>query len=276
MLRILYLNKGAAKLVFCLNSYDRIKYNVFLKIVNNDMDESIIEELINKAGEAVSKHYNDEEITAILKDDDDFEKPVAIMSLGGLNKDTALLLIRHLTGCDGRIREASAYKISEFLNDPEYCQWFLNEDCAIIIINGIMDINPNVSRNLIEGIRHCKEMQTLIFPKLIQRIENILKKLKEISASPFFENKLNDRKNHAKNKIVFNLYWALEALYCTEFNDLDDERLINILDFTSGYIDYTIREKSARIISKMKNPPNDLLHKLKNDKNFYVKNQLLC
>ena len=240
------------------------------------MDESLIKELINKAGEAASKHYNNKEIAEVLNSEDDFEKPVAIMSLETLNEDEALLLIKHLTGCDGRIREASAFKISEFLNDLEYCQWFLNEDCASIIVNGIMDINPNVSRNLIEGIKFCKEMQTLIFPKLVNRIESILKKLKEISISPFCENKLNDRKNHAKNKIVFNLYWALEALYYTEFNDSDNTRLIEILNFTSDYIAYTIREKSARIISKMKNPPRDLLHKLKNDKNFYVKNQLLC
>ena len=54
------------------------------------------------------------------------------------------------------------------------------------------------------------------------------------------------------------------------------EKILNILSFSSGYTDYTIREKTAKILSKMENAPDDLLQKLKNDKNFYVKNQLLC
>ncbi len=239
------------------------------------MDESLIDKLIEKAANVVQKSYKKEEIAAILKSDDELEKPIAIMSIEKIeDKTTADLLIDNLTGCDGRIREASAVKISEFLQNSETCIYFLDEKSIEIILDGIMDINPNVGRSLIDGIKECKQLQTLLQPHLINKIEKIITKLKEISESPFKENRLNNRKNHAKNKIMFNLYWALEALYFTDLGN-DSDKLFDILSFTSSIFDYTIREKAAKILSKMKNPPPVLLHKLKNDENFYVKNQLL-
>ncbi len=252
-----------------------------LEIVNNNMDESLIEAstdlLIERALEIAGKSYSKEEIIKLLKDGDEFEKPVVLMSLENIdNQAEADYLIDNLTGCDGRIREASALKISEFLQKTETSKYFLDKNSLKIILDGIMDINPNVSRALIEGIKGCKALQSFICKPLIERILNIIGKLKEIADTPYYENRLKNSKNHAKNKIVFNLYWALEALYYTEFNNSDDKKLLEILNFTSSYIDYTIREKAAKILSKMDKVPSDLLQKLKNDKNFYVKNQLLC
>ncbi len=227
------------------------------------MDESLINIAIERALEIIQKPYEKNEILSLLENGDEFEKPVAIMALENLcNKNEADLLINNLTGCDGRIREASALKISEFLKNSEIAPYFFDERSLETILNGIMDINPNVGR--------------LILPKLIDRILNIIEKLKALSDTPYADNKLKNTKNHAKNKIVFNLYWALEALYYTDFNNFTQEKLLDILNFTSGYIDYTIREKTAKILSKMNEQPSDLLQKLKNDKNFYVKNQLLC
>ncbi len=241
------------------------------------MDESLINIAIERALEIIQKPYEKNEILSLLENGDEFEKPVAIMSLESLcNKKEADLLINNLTGCDGRIREASALKISEFLKNSEIAPYFFDERSLETILNGIMDINPNVGRALIDGIKECQPLQKLILPKLIDRILNIIEKLKALSDTPYADNKLKNTKNHAKNKIVFNLYWALEALYYTDFNNFTQEKLLDILNFTSGYIDYTIREKTAKILSKMNEQPSDLLQKLKNDKNFYVKNQLLC
>lgn len=241
------------------------------------MDESLINIAIERALEIIQKPYEKDEILSLLENGDEFEKPVAIMSLESLcNKKEADLLINNLTGCDGRIREASALKISEFLKNSEIAPYFFDECSLETILNGIMDINPNVGRALIDGIKECQPLQKLILPKLIDRILNIIEKLKALSDTPYADNKLKNTKNHAKNKIVFNLYWALEALYYTDFNNFTQEKLLDILNFTSGYIDYTIREKTAKILSKMNEQPSDLLQKLKNDKNFYVKNQLLC
>jgi len=241
------------------------------------MDESLINFAIDKALEITRKPYERNEIISLLNNGDEFEKPVAIMSLDILyNKDEADLLINNLTGCDGRIREACALKISEFLKKEEIAQYFLDEESLETILNGIMDINPNVGRALIEGIKECPKLSKLILPKLLDRILNIIEKLKSLSDTPYRENKLKNTKNHAKNKIVFNLYWALEALCYTDFNNSKQDKLLEVLNFTSGYIDYTIREKAAKLLSKMENKPSHLLQKLKNDKNFYVKNQLLC
>lgn len=245
------------------------------------MDESLINNSIERALEIIQKSYAKPEILHLLEFGDEFEKPVAIMALDNIEeKFESELLIKNLTGCDGRIREAAALKISEFLTKSETAEYFFDEKSIETILNGIMDINPNVGRALIEGIKSCLPLQKLILAPLLDRILNIIEKLKEISNTPFFENKLKDTKNHAKNKIVFNLYWALEALYYTEFNNsynnFEGDKILQILNFAGGYIDYTIREKAAKVLSKMNEPPSDLLQKLKNDKNFYVKNQLLC
>ncbi len=244
------------------------------------MDDSVINSNIQKALEAVKKPYTKEEIKAVLCGEDEFEKPVAIISLDTIEKEEAELLIQNLTGCDGRIREASAVKISEFLSNRATAEFFLDELSVKTILNGIMDINPNVGRALIDGIKECKPLQEAILPFLLQRISELIEKLKEMSKTPFLENKLNDKRNHAKNKVVFNLYWGMEALYYTNFNNFQTgdirNKIIDILSFTSDYTDYTIREKAAKILFKTENAPDDLLQKLKNDKNFYVKNQLLC
>lgn len=245
------------------------------------MDESLINLAIERALEIIQKPYTKSEIFHLLEFGDEFEKPVAIMTLDNIEEEfEAELLINNLTGCDGRIREAAALKISEFLTKPETAEYFFDEKSIETILNGIMDINPNVGRALIEGIKNCPPLQKLILTPLLDRILSIIEKLKEISNTPFFENKLKDTKNHAKNKIVFNFYWSLEALYYTEFNNsynnFNGDKILQILNFAGSYIDYTIREKAAKILSKMDEPPFDLLQKLKNDKNFYVKNQLLC
>jgi len=245
------------------------------------MDESTINSLIQKALEITRKPYKKEEILNILNSKDEFEKPVAILSLEVLeSKKEAELLIQNLTGCDGRIREASAVKISEFLKNAKTAEYFLDKKSVETILDGISDMNPNVGRALIEGLKECKSLQEAILPLLIVKIFKLIEKLKEISETPFRENKLNDKRNHAKNKVVFNLYWGMEALCYTNFNNSKNEeirdKILDILSFTSDYTDYTIREKSAKILFKMNDAPNDLLQKLKNDKNFYVKNQLLC
>ena len=145
------------------------------------MDESIINSLIQKALDTVEKTYTKEEITAVLEYGDEFEKPVAILSLETLaDKKDAKLLTEHLTGCDGRIREASALKISEFLHNEKTAEYFLDEKGVKTILNGIMDINPNVGRALIDGIKTSASLQELILPLLLERIEELIENLKEL------------------------------------------------------------------------------------------------
>ena len=95
------------------------------------------------------------------------------------------------------------------------------------------------------------------------------------SATPqkFRENKEKSKKNHVINKKIFHLYWCLEGLSII-IDDKIDKNVEEILKVCSDFYDYTIREKTAQILAKIKNPPSELLQKLKNDDNFYVKNQI--
>ena len=120
-----------------------------LEIVNNNMDESLIEAstdlLIERALEIAGKSYSKEEIIKLLKDGDEFEKPVVLMSLENIvNQAEADYLIDNLTGCDGRIREASALKISEFLQKTETSKYFLNEKNIEIILKWFTSSNANL------------------------------------------------------------------------------------------------------------------------------------
>ena len=80
-------------------------------------------------------------------------------------------------------------------------------------------------------------------------------------------------KNHAKNKKVFSLYWYLESLYYC-ISEKYAEKICNILSYTINFNDYTIREKTSKLLTKISNPPVELLQKAKSDQNFYVKIQV--
>ena len=74
------------------------------------------------------------------------------------------------------------------------------------------------------------------------------------------------------NKEVFKLYWYLETIY-EFFNLIKDEDLIKIIAITKNIEEYTIREKSAKILTN--NLKNDKLKEFKKelqgDKNYYVR-----
>ena len=74
------------------------------------------------------------------------------------------------------------------------------------------------------------------------------------------------------NKEIFKLYWYLETI--SEFYEyIDIKDLIQLLNETKNIQEYTIREKTAKILSKFKNNKELSLIKeeLKNDKNYYVR-----
>ena len=74
------------------------------------------------------------------------------------------------------------------------------------------------------------------------------------------------------NKEVFKLYWYLETIY--EFLEfINPEILAGILKETKNIQEYTIREKTAKILSKIKNNPelSYIKSELKNDRNYYVR-----
>lgn len=245
------------------------KYNGFSNIIQTDDNFNVELEAYNIS----LREYTKDDIIRILAENNDEKKIVAIINLKSIeNKFEADLILSHLTGQDGRIREAVSYILSE-LNPSDF---YLDEKSINTLLNGILDINPNVVRNLISFINKSPKLKENLIKLIVIKTNEILSDLEKYVKcdSPFFENQSKSNKNHAKNKLTFNLYWLLETISILDVNKI--ENLENILTKTSNFIDYTIREKTAKILSKMENKPPELLRKLKNDENIYVKNQLLC
>ena len=87
-----------------------IKYNNFSNTVQKDSYESGVIYAYN----LTLKDYTKDEIIDILSKNELEIKPVAIINLKSIdNEFEAKLLLNHLTGIDGRIREAVSFVLSE-------------------------------------------------------------------------------------------------------------------------------------------------------------------
>ena len=215
--------------------------------------------------EIFEKDYTYSEIFENLKREevDDFVKISSIISIEKVeNIEDFKILIYHLTNHSTPVREITAIKLEEI--SKQKTDFFMNDFSKIQILNSIIDINPNVSRAICSILIEHQEIIRYIFDDLISKTIKLINEIKEILNS----NEPKTKKSHAKNKKVFAFYWFLEMLE-------NNARVLEIIDFALGFPDYTIREKGAKILAKIQNPPPKLLQKAKTDQNFYVKN-LLC
>ena len=245
------------------------KYNNSLKIVYNNMEESTIE----KAYDISLKNFSKEDIMRILTTEEDEQKIIPVINIESIDSaKEAEIVLDNLVGKDGRVREAVSYILSEL---PESSKYMEDKKSKTIIINALLDINPNVVRNMISFIEQSGNFKESLSPLIIKKTEEVIENLSKFlrNEGKFKENKEKSQKNHAKNKLTFNLYWLLSSISVLDVNNI--KNLENILTKASNFLDYTIREKTALILSKMEKPPSELLQKLKQDKNIYVKNQLL-
>ncbi len=215
-----------------------------------------------------------DEIFEILKDKtkEDFAKIFAILNIEKITtQNDADIFINHLTNHPNPIREIIAIKLEE-LNKTTF---FTSEFAINKILNAIIDINPNVCRAICNYIEKNKEIANLIEDKLIENIDEITEKIKkyEEENKDFFDNKIKNRKNHTKNKLLFSLYWSLEAISIC-MSEKSHEKLIKIIEYLINFSDYTIREKAVKILSLIPSSPSELLQKANKDINFYVKNHI--
>ena len=209
-----------------------------------------------------------------LSNEEQFGLIFELLELDKLNNQKdADIFINYLTSHPTPIREAVAYKLEEFISqNPDY---FKNDLAIDKMIDAISDINPNISRIMCNIIEKNETISGMLSDKIIERIEDIISKIQsyEKENKDFFQNKIKNKKNHAKNKLLFSLYWYLEALSNCNINYYK-ERLLKILNYTIDFCDYTIREKTAKILNKLDNPPLEILQKAKYDQNFYVQIQV--
>ena len=207
--------------------------------------------------------FSHEELLELLKNGNIPQKQIAALKFDYVNSENdARALVSVLTGCDGKIREAVSFRLKEFI--PENPVFF--KDYAHIIIDAIIDINGNICRNTIEAIKNLKQYNefTNNFCKMIiDRANTLIEPIKSFD--------IQDGK-YKINKEIFKLYWYLETI--SEFYEyIDIKDLIQLLNETKNIQEYTIREKTAKILSKFENNKELSLIKeeLKNDKNYYVR-----
>lgn len=219
------------------------------------------------AYELSGKNFSSEEIFDILKNGNDLEKQAALINLDKINTQEEFdIFMSNLTNQSGPIRENVSLKLAELELDFE-----IDNN---LILDALCDVNPNVCRNITEFLKkyNNEDLKERLTGRIKVLIDDIFS---YYSATPqkFRENKEKSKKNHVINKKIFHLYWCLEGLSIVT-EDKIDKNIEEILKITSDFYDYTIREKTAQILAKIKNPSGELLQKLKNDVNFYVKNQV--
>lgn len=233
-----------------------------LKIMNEEDIKNF-----NTALNLYENNYSHKDLIGMLKNGNTVQKQISALKLERItSEEDAQVLISNLTGQDGKIREAVAFKLKEFMSNPEDLKYFSSIETYDTFVNAIIDINGNICRNVISAICNLKDNETFcrhFCSKLTQLTLELAAKVSEF--------KLQDGK-YKVNKEVFKLYWCLETLY-KFYDKVDMPILKSILLKTKSINDYTIREKTAKILTN--NFKDDELIKireeLQKDKNYYVR-----
>lgn len=216
-----------------------------------------LNEDFNTALNIYENDYSHEDLINFLKNGNIAEKQASVLKLEKLSSaNDAVILIQNLTGCDGKIREAVSFRLPEFVSkNPEYFTNFVD-----IFLEAIIDINGNICRNTIASLKYLKNDDKFcsdFCEKLTSKTLELAKIVKTFDPQ--------DGK-YKVNKEIFKLYWYLETIYhFAEFIDIKE-----IILETKDITDYTIREKTAKILSKFDNF-EQIKQELKKDENYYVR-----
>lgn len=227
----------------------------------------------NSAYELCLKEDSHGELLELISGGTDAEKQISILKLKSLeSQKDAEILVSRLTGQDGKIREAAAFKINEFINQAEYKGFFNTENFLDKLLDALCDINPNVTRLTLDSLTSI-EAKDYFSKNLIERILETISSLNAEKQTV----RQKTKKSHKINKLSFQLYWLLEGmsmfLDCLEKKDIE-----RILLQTHENEDYPIREKTAKIIACLDFQTDSLKmikQKILTDENYYVRN-FLC
>ena len=204
-----------------------------------------------------------EEIINELLGDNDLKKQLCLIELNILiSQAEADILVSNLINQSGPIRETASFKILEFIKDEKYRHLFQKREILDIFVKGITDINPSVSRNVVEIIT-CVDDWEYLYNSILSEIKMTLSKFDD----------MKQERSYVTNKKNFNLYWNLEAIVSISSKLKPDNLLLEILTQTALSNDYTIREKTAKtanVLSKNNIAFMKVLNILKDDDNIYV------
>ena len=231
--------------------------------MNSGYEESL-DKNFGRAYSLCTGRFSHEELFEFLKNGNMPEKQFAALEISKLNsQDEADILMNNLTGCDGKIREAVAFKISELIQTNKKLFYYYPE----IFADATIDINANICRTIIECLNYLKdnsEFAKSYTDKILMFINDALETLDSFN--------FRDKK-YTINKQLFKLYWCLEGVNVF-FEKLDENDLIEPLARCAKLEEYTIREKVALVLKHEVKTEQliNLKKHLKSDSNYYVKN----
>lgn len=235
--------------------------------------KSDFEANLNTIMKMSSENYDYAALIELLQSDKIEEKQIAALKLTEIkSKNDAKILVSNLVGQDGKVREAVAFKINEFIQTPLFCEFFKDESIFDILLQGILDINGNVCRQIVEltvNNDFGQYFRLHLCEKLPEMLSEILEEIKKIDSQS---------RQYVISKRNFQLYWALEALY-NIIDIIELDKIKSILLRAGVFYDYTIREKVAKILAKVDcnqiSELDNLKVQLKNDENYYVRRYLI-
>ena len=204
------------------------------------------------------------ELIDLLKNGNVAEKQIAALKFDKVStKDDAHALLSNLTGCDGKIREAVAYKINKILSSDLNSRKIFVPISAKIFADSTIDINANICRYTVDNavlLRDSADFSREYLSYILMYTNEAFDKIDKFI--------FRDKK-YVINKQIFKLYWCLEALiFFQKF--ADRALLLKILEKAAEQKEYTVREKAAKIV-QLSGDFNDLKAKLSKDENYYVK-----
>ena len=241
----------------------KIQYNMEEITNNNCSYYDNTDTNFKQACDLCEMNFSHDDLLELLKSGNIPQKQIAALMLDTVTgKEDAEILLNNLTGCDGKIREAVAFKINLLLNN-NVSKSFFADIAADKLADATIDINANICRHAVDSAVLLKEQDnfSIQYTKKIIKFTNDA--LNELDKFIFRD------KKYVINKQIFKLYWCLEAL--KEFHEFSEEsELRNIVEKCATQKEYTIREKIAQIIIKT-NKFEDIKQKLINDENYYVR-----
>ena len=225
--------------------------------MNTSLDENF-----DLACELSEKVFTHNELLEMLNNGNIAERQIAALKFDKVvNNADALALMNNLTGCDGKIREAVALRINQFvILNPESRIFF---NFPLVFADATIDINANICRLVVDSAKLLKEN-----PDFTQiYVQRILKFTQE--AFDELDKFIFRDKKYVINKQLFKLYWCLETLQ-NFYMDVEKSKLEAILIKGTEQSEYTIREKVAQVVKLADSFP-ELEENLKFDENYYVR-----
>ena len=124
--------------------------------MNNSYYETLDENFI-QALNLYEQEYSHEQLLEFLQSGNIVQRQISVLRLENITsvKD-AEILVSNLTGQDGKIREAVSLRLCEFLSNSDTLQFFKTQTNYGVFLDAIIDINPNICRNVISAITNLK------------------------------------------------------------------------------------------------------------------------